>query len=129
MTVQAAPTRHRRSRAVSISMAAALTTMGLAACGSSGPDHRAACVDQTTEKRVDDQSCTTNRSGFGWYFFPRGVLFPAVGGLVSGGSFRQPTTGSVSRGGLDAKGGTVSRGGFGGGGGSKSVGGSKSIGG
>ena len=121
---QAAPTRQRRSRAVSISLAAALTTMGLAACGHSGSDYRAACVDQTTQQRVDDASCRTSHTGFGWYYFPRGVVFPALGGRVSGGSFSQPAAGrSVSRGGLDAKGGTVSRGRFGGGSSSKSVGG------
>jgi len=119
VTVQAAPTSHRRSRAVSVSLAA----MGLAACGSSGSDYRAACVDQATQNRVDDASCRTSHTGFGWYYFPRGVVFPALGGRVSGGSFTQPAAGrSVSRGGLDAKGGTVSRGGFGGGS-SKSVGG------
>lgn len=112
----------RRSRAVSISLAAALTTMGLAACGNSGPQYRAACVDQATNTRTDDADCNANRAGHSWYYFPRGGGYPGVGGLVSGGSTTVPGGASVSRGGLDAKGGTVSRGGFGGGG-SKSVGG------
>jgi len=112
VTVQAAPTRHRRSRAVSVSMATALATIGLAAC-----------VNQSTQARVADTDCNANRGGFGWYYFPRGAVFPGLGGRVGGGSFTQPAAGtSISRGGLDAKGGTVSRGGFGGGG-SKSVGG------
>lgn len=122
MTVQAAPTRHRRSRAVSISMATALATIGLASC-SSGSDYRAACVNQSTQARVADTDCNANRGGFGWYYFPRGAAFPGLGGRVAGGSFTAPAAGtSVARGGLDAKGGTVSRGGFGGGS-SKSVGG------
>lgn len=123
MTVQADPTRHRRSRAVSISMATALATIGLASC-SSGSDYRAACVNQSTQARVNDSDCNANRAGTGWYYFPRGAAFPGLGSRIGGGgSFTAPAAGtSVSRGGLDAKGGTISRGGFGGGS-SKAVGG------
>lgn len=97
---------------VVLGLTAALATT-LSGC-SSEPDYRAACVDQTTQRRLPDYQCSTTHAygGGHWYYYPRGTRAAGVGELVRGGSFSAPHAGSVSRGGFSSHGG-VMRGGFG----------------
>ncbi|GAB6897716.1 hypothetical protein JCM9957A_08060 [Kineosporia succinea] len=97
---------------------ALFATAALAACGGSEPekDHQGVCVDQTTQKRVDDDKCddeggsSYHGGGFyAWRLFPRGSAFPAIGKSVTGGISSIPSGHGAVYGGGDAAGGTVTK--------------------
>lgn len=98
----------------------------LTGCGSDPePDHQGVCVDQTTQKRVEDDQCDddggTTRSGGGggaiaglyaWRLFSNGTRFPPVGGNLAnypGSVSTLPSGHSGTYGGADRAGGTVSK--------------------
>ena len=120
----------RRSATVTLGVTALLAT-GLTACGNDepeDPDYGAVCVDSQTQQRVDDDQCGDDYRGggpgvglFAWYFLSRGLVAPALGQRVAGGTFTAPATGTIRRG-VNPGGGTIARGGFGGRSGSAGVG-------
>jgi hypothetical protein len=104
--------RRRRSAAVSASLAAAFS-LAVTGCSGSRPDYRGVCTDRSTGTRVDDARCRDGSPGHAWYYYGRGVRYPALGQRVSGGTFSAPRGASVAAGGASAKGGTVAKGVFG----------------
>jgi len=105
--------RRRRSAVVSASLAAAFS-LAVTGCGGSRPDYRGVCTDRTTGTRVDDDQCRHGSAGHAWYYYGRGLRYPAVGQRVSGGTFSLPRGATVVAGGAAVKGGLVAKGVFGG---------------
>jgi hypothetical protein len=94
--------------------------MGLTACSSDEEreaDYVAVCEDETGTRVPDEQCDDDDRVSGGphWYFIPVGLIAPAIGGRLTGGTRVAPNPGAytVRRGGVDPAGGVV-RGGFGG---------------
>jgi hypothetical protein len=117
------PTR-RRSRSVTLGVTAVLATtlFGCSASQEEEYEYGAVCVDEQTQRRVDDDRCDVGDGSHGWYYIPTGSRAQPVGERVSGGSFVPPPSGQQAYlGGVPPEGGEVSRGGFGGN--SESVGG------
>lgn len=120
--------RRMRSTGVTIGVTA-LMASGLTGCSSSA-DYAAVCVDPETEERVDDDNCDDAEEeydedrpvvggGFFWYYIAASRAFPAVGSVVSGGTYNaRAVSGRVQRGGLTSTGGSsvksaTTKGGFG----------------
>lgn len=107
----------RKSAAVTVG-AVALASVGIyAAVQDDDHDYAGVCVEESTQTRIADEQCDDHRSGgyyggHGWYFVPRGVAAPAIGGKVSGGSFSAPPRSQSWGTGFKADGGVVTRGGF-----------------
>jgi len=117
------PTR-RRSASVTIGVTAVLTATlsGCSAFQEEEYDYGAVCVDQQTQRRVDDNRCDDGGAFDWWYYMPVGSRAQPVGERASGGSFDPPPPGERAYlGGVPPEGGVVERGGFGGN--SESVGG------
>ena len=104
--------RRRRSAAVSATLAAAFS-LAVTGCSGSRPDYRGVCTDRQTGTRVDDDQCRHGSAGHAWYYYGRGVRYPAVGQRVGGGTFTPPRGATVAAGGASAKGGSVAKGVFG----------------
>lgn len=96
----------KRSAVVTLGLLVASVSLTAASC-SSEPDHAQVCVDEKTQKRVEDDDCRkTTVGGPRWFYIPYAAGAPAVGSNVdtTKGSFTKPSTGRVT---------TVQRGGFG----------------
>ena len=107
----------RKSAAVTVG-AVALASLGIyAAVQDDDHDYAGVCVDEATRTRIADKQCDDHHSsgfhgGHGWYFVPRGVAAPAIGGRVAGGSYTAPPSSKSWGTGFRAEGGVVTRGGF-----------------
>lgn len=80
-----------------------VATIGFA-IGCSQREEQAVCVD-SSNRVVSRESCNTNRSGAGyfWYYhaaYAGGSRYPTVGTQVQSGGRLQRATGPVSRGGF-----------------------------
>jgi hypothetical protein len=116
--------RRMRSSAVTLGVTAVMAS-GLTGCATSA-DYAAVCVNPDTEERVDDSQCDDDKdydgvsSGFFWYYLAASRAVPALGSVVSGGTFNSSNlSGTVQRGGLPKTGGSsvksaTTKGGFGG---------------
>jgi hypothetical protein len=116
--------RRMRSSAVTLGVTAVMAA-GLTGCATSA-DYAAVCVNPDTEERVDDAQCEDSKdydgasSGFFWYYLAASRGVPALGSVVSGGTFNgSGLSGTVQRGGLPKTGGSsvksaTTKGGFGG---------------
>jgi hypothetical protein len=93
---------------------AAFAVLALSGCGEDPkPDHQAVCVDQQTQKRIDDDKCDDDHHGHGFIYYPIGHAYPPVGSQVSGGITKLPKGHYAQVGGISKSGGVVTRGGFG----------------
>ncbi|MFJ3956080.1 Tat pathway signal protein [Arthrobacter sp. NPDC090010] len=131
----------RRTLVISLGVTALLagTITAVVSSQNDDEDYAQVCTDESTQQRVDDANCDDSGASsaagrghahYGWYFFPRGSVIPAVGSSVksySGGTSTLPK-GSTAAKGFSSKGGsftksTTTRGGFGKSSGGKSYGG------
>ena len=92
----ASPRAQYKSGYVAVGMVGTLA-LALTSCGSDEPDRR--CVDEATNRVVDERDCDDGRAGARWYYGGGGGR--KVGQAVSGGSFDKS---AVSRNGFGGSG-------------------------
>lgn len=94
-------TRTRRMLACALAAAptagTAIVVAALFGCSTSLDDevkteysYASICVDGNTGLRVPDNKCMQDYATGSWYYYPAGVVAPAVGKSATGGSYKPP---------------------------------------
>ena len=100
-----------RKGALALGTSAVLASSFLSACSSTHtPDYAGVCMDDKTQKRLDDAECEHHtRHGINpmWVYFAMGRRVGPVGGVLGGYQRTLPTDKTYSRGGVVPGGGKL----------------------